>query len=503
MQRFGARCLGPLIVAIATLAWPAGAAADGWTCEASALRAQVLTAPAVEPSTANRGATQCRAAVGAGGALPALPIGLSGSGLTASTRLEGPLAGPAKDQVARANGAVGDVGVASLPSLPIPLPEPDFSDLDALQVPGIGRVDLRPALEALIPPRTLPNLELLRVRAASSEASARCVSGVPRFSGSSAVAAVLVGGREIGLDRAVSETIRLIDSGSIDPSDIDVSKVVAPPGVDLGVLQAAIQPVLNQLPEIAIPDTVARVRVTPNERVESGTRLIQRALHAHISIAGVRLADVVAGEATVGLTDVGCGGVADLALQCSLRRLVLIDVYERGGRVQLLGAADRRYIGRRVRIRFAADGRTVARPRVRRDGTFEATAPLPAANIRSTSRARYEARIGRQRSMRLKLVRRMLVTSMRSRRGTVTIAGRVVQPLTSPVEKIVVRRRVTCRTWRVVKRFRPDSDGSFRVRLPAPRDGEAAVYRMATRVKHFSWVPKTYPTFTLPRYVGV
>ena len=324
------------------------------------------------------------------------------------------------------------------------------------------------------------------------------MSGVPRFSGSSALASVLVNGREIGLERAVSETVRLIDSGSIDPSDVDVSKIVRPPGVELGPLQLVIQPVLDQLPEIAIPDTIARIRVTPNERVETGTRLIQRALHAEISIAGRQLFDVVAGEAAVGLTEVGCGGVADLALQCSLRRLVLIDVYEQAGRVRLLGAADRRYVGRRVRIRFMADRRTVARPRVRRDGTFEATAPLPPANIRATNRARYEARIGKQRSMRLKLMRRMVVTSMRSRAGTVTIAGRVVQPLTTPAETVVVKRRVTCRTWKVVKRFRPRGDGSFRVRLRAPGDGEAAVYRMATRVKLYSWFAKTYPSSRSP-----
>ena len=205
MQRFGARWLGPLAVVIAMLAaWPAGAAAAGWTCEASALRAQVLTAPAVEPAVANRGAARLpggrrRAAA----SLPALPIGVSGSALTAGTALDGPLAGPAKDQIARAHGAVADVGVASLPSLPIALPEPDFSGLDAVNTP-LGRVDLRPALEALIPPRALPNLELLRVRAASAEASAQCVSGVPRFSGSSALAAVLVNGHEIGLDSATA-----------------------------------------------------------------------------------------------------------------------------------------------------------------------------------------------------------------------------------------------------------------------------------------------------------
>ena len=68
---------------------------------------------------------------------------------------------------------------------------------------------------------------------------------------------------------------------------------------------------------------------------------------------------------------------------------------------------------------------------------------------------------------------------------------------------ILVKRRVTCRARKVVKRFKPRADGTFRVRLPAPKDGEAAVFRMTTRVKHFAWATKTYPTFTLPRYVDL
>ena len=97
----------------------------------------------------------------------------------------------------------------------------------------------------------------------------------------------------------------------------------------------------------------------------------------------------------------------------------------------------------------------------------------------------------------------MIVNEMRARRGVVTIAGRVVGPLTSPVQKVTVKRRVTCRDWKVVKRFRPHRDGSFRIRLKAPKDGEAAVYRMTTRVKLYDWFAKTYPTFTLPRYVDL
>jgi hypothetical protein len=492
------------LVGLAMLAvWPAAASASGWVCEASAVRAQLLDLEPIEPAVANRGAGDCKEAAGGGGFAPALPLGLEAQALTANTALAGPIAGPIQQQSGTASATLAKASVASLPELPIPLPDPDFSDVDAINVPPIGKVDLRPALEALIQPRALPDLDLLTVQAAHSEAVARCVSGVPRFSGSSSLASASVNGVELGLDKATTETVRLIDSQSIDPSNIDVSKVIAPPGTDLGQLQLLLQPILNQLPNITVPATLARIRVVPNERIESGTRLTQRALHATITIAGRQFADLVVGEATAGLGDVSCGGVADLALQCTLRRIVLIDVYEQGNRVQLLGAADRRYVGRRVRIRFRATGKTVARPKVRRDGTFRATAPLPEAKLRPTNKARYEATIQKQRSMRLKLQRRMVVSEMSAHKGVVTIAGRVVGPLTTPVQPVLVKRRVTCRDWKVVKRFRPRSDGTFRVHLKAPKDGEAAVYRMTTRVKLYDWFAKTYPTFTLPRYVDL
>jgi hypothetical protein len=492
-----------LVALAAVAAWPAHASAKGWVCEASALRAQVLDLDAVEPAVANRGAGDCKAVEGGGALVPSLPLGVTAKALAANTALAGPIAGPVQEQAGTSAATVADARVQSLPDLPIPLPDPDFSDVDAIQVPGIGTVDLRPALDALIQPRALPNVDLLHVQGAHAEAVARCVSGVPRFSGRSTIASASVNGVELGLDKATNEVVRLIDSQSIDPSDIDISKVVAPPHVDLSELQLALQPILNALPDIKVPATLARINLVPNERVLTGTRLTQRALHATIRIAGRQFADVVLGEAIAGVGDVSCGGVADLALQCTLRRLVLIDVYQQGDRVRLLGAADRRYVGKRVRIRLMATGKTVARPKVRRDGTFRATAPLPDARIRGTNLARYEARIRSQRSMRLKLQRRMIVTEMRSRHGVVTIAGRVVGPLTSPVRTVLVKRRVTCRDWKVVKRFTPRRDGSFRVRLKAPKDGEAAVYRMSTRVKHFDWLAKTYPTFTLPRYVDL
>src|SRR3954465_1872677 len=59
----------PLTVAVAALAAPSHASAAGWTCEASALRATVLTAPAIEPLTTNAGAGDCKAGAGSLGAV--------------------------------------------------------------------------------------------------------------------------------------------------------------------------------------------------------------------------------------------------------------------------------------------------------------------------------------------------------------------------------------------------------------------------------------------------
>ena len=119
---------------------------------------------------------------------------------------------------------------------------------------------------------------------------------------------------------------------------------------------------------------------------------------------------------------------------------------------------------------------------MRRTGLFTATAPLPRRKIRATNKARYIARIGKEKSFKLKLVRRMLVSSTRVRARKVTITGRVVLPLAAPVRQVVVKRRVSCGRYRVIKRFTPPASGRFRVtlgraaeppgrRLPAPDAG--------------------------------
>jgi len=492
------------------------AAAANYLCEASAVRASILGQQAIEPISANRGATECRAQRAGGASV--LPAPLATTALGAETVLSGPADTPGA-QTAAASGGIADVRVRLLPELPIELPSEEIVEnlqpvtvpLGGVPLPGVPSqisVDLRPAVRALL--AGLPNADLIRVRAAIANAQARCVDGQVRLEGASQVAGVSVLGQELLLNGLVEQALEVIGAQKIDPSKLDVSKIGLPEGIApelLPAVQAAIQPVLDALPDIEIPPTIAQIGIRPGTQERTATRLTQRALTVSVSIAGQRLLDAVVGEATVGHRDVVCPtgavNVAQAALECTTRRLVLIDVVERGGRVRLTGAADRRYVGQRVRIFFAQDGRSVASAVVQPDGTFRTTAALPARRLRGTNLARYEARIGSERSLRLKLRRRMEVRSVRVNGDRVRITGRVIRPLARPVREIEVRRRISCRRTAVVARVKPNARGEFTVTVSAPPSELAAVYRFATRVRKNRRNPKTFPTFTLPRYVDL
>jgi streptogramin lyase len=193
--------------------------------------------------------------------------------------------------------------------------------------------------------------------------------------------------------------------------------------------------------------------------------------------------------------------VAGQTLACAERRLVLVDVFRRGNRVVLKGIADPALAGQRVSIVFRVTGRTVASAVVAPDGAFGATAPVPARAVRDTNVARYQARLGSERSLDLKLHRRMTVTSLTSANGQVTISGRIAAPLGRPVSTVTVQRRVTCTRDGAVAKVRPRPDGRFTVTIAAPPRTQVAVYRATARVPKNTRNPKRYPTFTLPRTV--
>jgi hypothetical protein len=201
--------------------------------------------------------------------------------------------------------------------------------------------------------------------------------------------------------------------------------------------------------------------------------------------------------------DTAAEAVLGLVFSCTDKRVVLQDVYQDGGRVRLFGYAVTKYVGKKVTIVFAASGKAVATARVKSDGSFSATAPLPAAKLRNSTLARYQARIGSERSLNLKLVRRMLVTSLSAHSGKVTIKGRVTGPLAPKAKDrmITLQRVVACRRAQKVGTFQPRSDGSFRTTVSAPKGQRAAVYRLSTLVR-VTGKSRLARTYTLPRAVA-
>ena len=488
-------------------------AAPAFTCEASALRGTVL-GQTIEPVVYGRG-QECRS----GQVVPtvALPELLDANVLVAAgTRVDD----AAKPAASAAGGLVG-ARVKLLPSLPITLPtEQVIANIAPIRVPvgpagvllGLPSevvVDIREAVRALAPNGRLPQADLLSAGVLSSVAAASCDAGNLSLAGASTVTGVKLLGLDVGVDSTLQQNLSVIDSASIDPSNIDLTMVtVTTPGVNIqtpavfSVLQAALQPVLDGLPNIEIPAAVARIKLTPREQIKDATSLTQRALRVEASLLGVNLLDVVIGEAKVSATG-PCPKAAEPAeLQCTDRKLVLLDVFEERGRVRLRGAANRDLVGKSVQMKFRAGGnRVVARARVARNGSFTTTAPLPPSNVRNTNAARYTAVNGRERSLPLKLVRRMRTASVTSVGDTVTIKGRISRPLANPTQEIRLVRRIACGKAQLIKRFKPRSDGTFVVRVGATK--RPAVYRATTRVRKNTRNPKTYPTFTLPRGIDL
>src|SRR4051794_7102289 len=525
-----------LAVGVIAPATPASAA-DGFTCEASAVRGSLLGTPAFEPLVANRG-LPCQDALRSSGAvLAAASFPISVVGGAAQTTLEGPV-----DRVdlqrAGAVGGLSDLRVKALPALPVQLPSlttpqqapvtiavpqlplPQVPPLPPIQLPPLSvTLDINQALRALIPQNRLPDADLLRVGTAVAYAGASCQDGRPRLAGASDVTGVSVLGQELAVNELVEKALTL-DTGSIDPSNLNIASLAGqlPLGVTLTpAVTALIQGALDALPPIALPANLASVKVTPGAQERTADALAQQALRLQVSVAGQQLADLLVGEAKVGSASATCSRAAAVTttappdtvatnqavLQCTTRRLVLTDVLRHGDRVRIVGAADRDLAGKRVSIRFTATGRQAASAVVSHNGGFSTTAPLPSRHLRSTNAARYQAVLGKERSLKLKLVRRMVVQSVRSAGGKVTIRGRVSRPLGTPARSIAVVRRVSCKHSVVVKRVRPRHDGTFSVTVEAPPKTQAAVYRLGTQVRKNARNPKLFPTFTLPRAVEV
>jgi hypothetical protein len=190
----------------------------------------------------------------------------------------------------------------------------------------------------------------------------------------------------------------------------------------------------------------------------------------------------------------------ELALSCSPGGVVLTDVVEKDGKVKLVGVAAAQFVGRSVDVVLTDTGKRVVSAPVQPDGTFRARAPLPPNAIRWTNRARYRAVIDGERSMALKLHRRMRISRMKPSTDVITLAGRIYGRQGD--DEVTIYRRESCTKDIEVTTVKPDADGRWRATMPAPEGVEAATFRATTKVRKGD-NPKRFRTFTLPGYVSL
>jgi hypothetical protein len=488
--------------------------ARDFNCDASAARLQLGGQATVEPITANRGEATCKE-VKSQTKQTVGPVTLGA--LIAETTVP-------KASEANAQGGLGLVSVSADALAALPIPTLDAIDqLPAVPLPANPllptglTIDIRPAVKSLV--GGLKTGPLLELAGSLANAHARCDGSNPVLSGDTQTVGLKVLGQEIPTNAVVNQALTVFNGQTIDPSKLDLSQIVLPPGLSFtdpllgAVLQNAVKDALAALPPITLPASILNLSVKPSSQVKADGGLTQQGLSVSLALAGQPVLSLVAGEARVSVDSVKCtvttpaGEVAPVtaipqqALSCGTRRLALINVLDRGSYVAIYGAADKRLAGKRVLIRSKADGgKVVARPRVNKYGLFHAKAPLPPERYRYTNNARYIAVHGSDKSLNLKLHRRMVFTSIRSAHGKVTLSGIVTKPWTDD-RTIVIRRRLTCREQKIVARVHPDSTGRFKVTLKAPKNGDVGVYRATTMVAFPDPSAPDFRTYTLPGLV--
>jgi DNA-binding beta-propeller fold protein YncE len=189
--------------------------------------------------------------------------------------------------------------------------------------------------------------------------------------------------------------------------------------------------------------------------------------------------------------------IEELRLGCSKRSLVLNDVLVRGIRVDLQGSAAKSLDGKRVKIVF--DGsKQVASATVGTDGEFATTAPLPPLRLRDSNSARYMAESGSQRSLNLKLARRLSLEPPTFSAGTVTLVGQVVPPLAKPASEVTVSQELECGKTTTAGRFKLSASGHFRIALKVPAAAQAGIYRLTSSVLEKPGAKRGFATYSLP-----
>jgi hypothetical protein len=527
---------------------PAGASAATFNCDAAALQLSLFGGSPLMLGTANLNQPIC---VNANDIVVNVPqnlgLPLTASALNATTALSD--AGQTANSAAGLLGLNVGIGGSVLSQItgpvvqqltgsaqPISLNQGIVGTL--LQSLGLGSQSITSAQQLSAVQQLLDSVlanalngSIAGVNVAQSQAQSVCVNGQPQLAGSSQLAGLSVLGQNVPLDPVLNQVLPLLNTQQL--SQINLSSTIngllagLEQSMNLGqlaanpllaplvsqlesglasLLNSTVQPALTQLLTAAQPliNQIVTITVEPDKQTIQNGQLTQQALHLGVAIAGQSILDVVLGQARVSDKSVTCVSPAAAAsLQCTKRKLTLIDVLQHGNHTFIEGAADSSLIGHRIPIYFSYTHQRVATATVLPSGFFYATAPLPPAKVRETNLARYYAQAGGETTLHLKFRRRMVTYTLSMSKNKVHITGRVLPPLANPVQTILIQRRVSCTTLITVKTIKPDARGGWSVTLPAPPTRQAGVYRAQTMVRKNTRNPKLFPTFTLPRYLAL
>lgn len=521
MSTFSSRSLITLAATAATVAAaPASASADGFGCSASTLRANVL-GHVLEPVRAGVPG----ACVTATEALDGLAAPLAGDAASARTGMSGDRAMATTSLSGFRAGALpalaSELPQVALPagigSLPVALP----ASAALLGLPSLINVDATDAARALVTERRLPDVPLVGAGLVDLAAAAGCDAGRTLLDSVAKVRDLTALGQTFPADRAIDTSVPLLDAQTVDFSKLDVGAIVLPAGLSLNdpvtgaILRTALETAVAGLPAVSVPQAVGRVVIEPARREEGGDSLRQLGPRVRVEALGREVADVTLGDALVSAVGALCAApqaagappaatnpspATELALSCARSDVLLSDVVEKDGMVKLVGIADSRFVGRSVDIVLTSTGESVASATVEPDGYFRTRAPLPPNAIRWTNDARYQAVIDDERSLALKLHRRMRISRMKPGAGLITIAGRIYGKMSKA--GVVISRRESCTKDVAVTTVKPDRDGRWRATFPVPEGLEAATYRATTKVRGAD-SRRRFRTFTLPGHVAL
>jgi hypothetical protein len=528
----------------------AGAATPtAFNCDATALSLTLLSLDPITLGTANAGAPKCQNEDGTLLTIPAsagLPLtagvlvaktGVSTDGQTATAvgGVTGLGVGIGGSALSGVTGPIAQAVTGS--STPVTLDSGDIPTLLAglglTSTPTVTQGDLSTALSEILQSALsqVLNGSIAGVGVADSIATTKCVNGAPVLSGMSELAGLQVLGQNIPLDPVVNQALTLLNTQQLDQLNLSstitsllnnletslglqalsTGPVTGPLVTQLetalsNLLNTTVQPLLTNLLTAAQPliNALVDITVQPDIQTVANGQLTQTALHLNVTLLGQSILDLTLGQARVSNDSVTCVSPVTVAsLQCTTRKLTLIDVLQHGDHTYVTGAAQSTLIGKKIGIYFTNTGKEVGTAVVDKAGLFHTNVPLPPENIRYTNSARYFAKYGQETSLRLKFSRRMHILGLSSSGGKVHIDGEVSQPLTDPVSKIVIQRRISCTKTVNVKTITGVSSGKFSASLADPPATQAGVYRAETFVRQNPHSTKPFPTFTLPGYVQI